>query len=109
MGLENRIMFIGKVTGNVVASQKIDSVVGHKMVLVQALTVKGEKPGELAATGRVAVAIDTLGAGEGDIVLVTQGSSARLTDATKNLPTDAVVIGIIESIRSGGRSVHGRR
>jgi len=76
------------------------------LLLVQALTVKGEAPGELVATGRVAVAVDTLGAGEGDIVLVTQGSSARLTEATKNLPTDAVVIGIIEEIQSGGHGVY---
>ena len=99
-------MFIGKVSGSVVASQKIESVVGRKLLLVQAMTVEGKEPGVLAATGRVAVAIDTLGAGEGDIVLVTQGSSARLTDATKNLPTDAVIIGIIEEIQSGGRGVY---
>lgn len=102
-------MFIGKVSGSVVASQKIESVVGRKLLLVQAMTVEGKEPGALATTGRVAVAIDTLGAGEGDIVLVTQGSSARLTDATKNIPTDAVIIGIIEEIQSGGRGVYKKK
>ncbi len=99
-------MFIGKVTGSVVASQKIESVVGRKLLLVQAMTVEGDTPGALASTGRVAVAIDTLGAGEGDIVLVTQGSSARLTESTKNVPTDAVIVGIIEEIQSGGKGVY---
>ena len=94
-------MFIGKVTGSVVASQKIDSVIGSKLLLIAAMTVKGDAQGKLVETGRVAVAIDTLGAGQGDVVLVTQGSSARLTVSTKNLPADAVVVGIIDQIERG--------
>ena len=99
-------MFIGKVSGNVVSTQKIDTVVGRKLLLVQALTVKGDAPGKLATTGRVAVVVDTLGAGEGDLVLVTQGSSARLTESTKNLPTDAVIVGIIDAIQTGDKELY---
>lgn len=102
-------MFIGKVTGNVVATQKIPSVVGSKLLLIQAMTVKGDPPGELVSTGRTAVAIDTLGAGEGEFVLVTQGSSARLTDSTKNLPADAVVIGIIDAIQVRNQEIFKKR
>jgi len=102
-------MFIGKVSGSVVSTQKIDTVVGSKLLLVQALTVKGDSPGELADTGRVAVVIDMLGAGEGDLVLVTQGSSARLTEATRNMPTDAVVVGIIDAIQAGSREIYKKR
>jgi len=102
-------MFIGKVSGNVVASQKIDTVIGRKLLLVQAMTVKGDSPGKLVTTGRVAVAVDMLGAGEGDLVLVTQGSSARLTEATKNLPTDAVVVGIIDAIQTSDREIYKKR
>ena len=102
-------MFIGKVSGRVVSTQKIDTVVGSKLLLVKAMTVKGDSPGELADTGRVAVAIDTLGAGEGDLVLVTQGSSARLTESTKNMPTDAVVVGIIDEIQAGSREIYKKR
>jgi len=98
-------MFIGKVTGSVVASQKIDSVIGSKLLLIAAMTVKGDAQGELVETGRVAVAIDTLGAGQGDVVLVTQGSSARLTASTKNLPADAVVVGIIDQIEAGTKTI----
>ena len=102
-------MFIGQVSGSVVSTQKIGSVVGSKLLLVQALTVKGDSPGELSDTGRVAVAIDVLGAGEGDLVLVTQGSSARLTEATRNMPTDAVVVGIIDAIQAGSREIYKKR
>ncbi len=94
-------MFIGKVTGTVVATQKIATVVGKKLLLVEAMTIKGE-PGTLQSTGRIAIAVDTVGAGEGELVIVTQGSSARLTEMTSNVPTDAVVIGIIDAIQAGG-------
>ncbi len=94
-------MFIGKVTGTVVATQKVSTVTGKKLLLVEAMTVKGEPPA-LQGSGRVAVAVDTVGAGEGELVIVTQGSSARLTDMTSNVPTDAVVIGIIDAIQAGG-------
>lgn len=97
-------MFIAKVTGTVVATQKIAAVTGKKLLLVEAMTVKGD-PASLQSTGRVAVAVDTLGAGEGELVLVTQGSSARLTDQTANVPTDAVVVGIIDAIQATGQEV----
>ena len=99
-------MFIGKVSGNVVSTQKIDTVVGRKLLLVQAMTVKGDTPGKLAPTGRVVVVVDTLGAGEGELVLVTQGSSARLTESTKNLPIDAVIVGIIDAIQTADKEIY---
>ncbi len=92
-------MFIGKVTGTVVASQKIKTVIGKKLMLVQAVNIKPDEPHGLEPTGRTAVAIDTVGAGEGELVLVTQGSSARLTEMTGDVPTDAVIIGIIDAIQ----------
>ncbi|GMV95919.1 MAG: hypothetical protein AMXMBFR83_02880 [Phycisphaerae bacterium] len=102
-------MFIGKVTGNVVATQKVKSVVGKKLLLVDVYNARSGEPVELVNTGRSAVVIDTLGAGEGDLVLVTQGSSARLTEATSDVPTDAVVIGIIDAVQIGSREVYKKR
>ena len=96
-------MFIGKVTGSVVATQKIASVAGLKLLLVQAYNIKD---GALVETPRTAVAVDTLGAGEGEFVLVTQGSSARLTDRTKSVPTDAVIVGIIDAMQEGTREIY---
>ena len=78
-------MFIGKVTGTVVATQKIKSVVGKKLLLVQSMSVEGDPPGHLKPSGRLAVAVDTVGAGEGELVLVTQGSSARQPQAALDL------------------------
>ena len=49
-------------------------------------------------TGRTFVAVDTVGAGEGEFVLITQGSSARLTPETKNLPIDTVIVGIVDTV-----------
>ena len=102
-------MFIGKVTGTVVATQKVKSVVGKKLLLVQSMTVEGGPAGALKPSGRVAVAVDTVGAGEGELVLITQGSSARLTDMTSDVPTDAVIIGIIDSIQAGEKEIYKQR
>ncbi len=57
-------------------------------------------------TGRSLVAVDTVGAGEGEFVMITQGSSARLTPETKNLPVDTVIIGIIDSVHVGQSCVY---
>ncbi len=99
-------MFIGKVTGTVVATQKVKSVVGKKLLLVQSMGVDSGPPPRLVASGRTAVAIDTVGAGEGELVIVTQGSSARLTDMTSDVPTDAVVIGIIDEVQVSGSEIY---
>jgi ethanolamine utilization protein EutN len=89
-------MFLAKVTGNVVSSQKDLRCQGMKLLLVQPHVTQG---GRLVSSGSSIVAVDTVGAGEGALVLFTQGSSARLTDSTKESPVDAVIIGIVD--RSG--------
>ena len=99
-------MFIGRVTGTVVSTQKLESVVGCKLLLVQALNVKPGSPASVEETSKTAVALDYLGAGEGELVLVTQGSSARLTEWTKNLPADAVVIGIIDAMQVESQEIY---
>jgi ethanolamine utilization protein EutN len=91
-------MFIGKIKGNVVATRKLETVVGQKLAVVEPYGMRGDDAPTLSPTGRALVTIDPLGAGEGQFVLVTQGSSARLTEMTKKMPIDAVVIGIIDSI-----------
>ena len=56
-------------------------------------------------TGRTFVAVDTLGAGLDEMVLICQGSSARLTPETEKLPVDAVVIGLVDTVDIGGHDV----
>ena len=60
--------------------------------------------GSFQVTGRAIVAVDTIGAGEGPLVLITQGSSARLAEGFNKSPIDAVVVGIVdEAVVMGGR------
>jgi microcompartment protein CcmK/EutM len=91
-------MFVAKVTGAVVATQKVDSMVGHKLLVVEPYRLDPDSRRSLKTTGRTFVAVDTVGAGEGEFVLITQGSSARLTPETKNLPIDTVIVGIVDKV-----------
>ena len=91
-------MFVAKVTGSLVATQKVDTMVGHKLLVVEPYRVDPNDRSHLVTTGRTFVAVDTVGAGEGEYVLITQGSSARMTPETKNLPIDTVIVGLIDSV-----------
>ena len=79
-------MMIAKVTGSLVATQKVETMVGHKLMLVELYRLDPATRSSLVTSGRVLVAVDTVGAGEGEMVLITQGSSARLTPETKTCP-----------------------
>jgi microcompartment protein CcmK/EutM len=91
-------MFVAKVTGSVVATQKTASMVGHKLLIVEPYRIDPKDRKSLVTTGRTFVAVDTVGAGEGEYVLIVQGSSARLTPETKPLPVDATIIGIVDTV-----------
>src|SRR5947209_15087551 len=100
-------MFLARVTGHVVATQKDKVLAGQKLLVVEPLNVKYDdagKPAALGNTGRAIVAIDAVGSGEGQLVLVVQGSSARMTEQTKNLPADAVIVGIVDSAEYAGKT-----
>jgi ethanolamine utilization protein EutN len=102
-------MFLARVTGHVVATQKDKTLNGQKLLVVEPLNVKyddASKPASLGNTGRAIVAIDAVGSGEGQLVLVVQGSSARMTEQTKNLPADAVVVGIVDTATFGGKTFY---
>lgn len=91
-------MFIARVTGSVVSTQKVDSMTGHKLLVVEPYRLESTERQSLVTTGRTFIAVDTLGAGEDDYVLIAQGNSARLTPETKQLPIDAVIIGIVDTV-----------
>lgn len=101
-------MFVAKVTGSLVATQKVDTLVGYKLLVVEPYRLDPNDRESLATTGRTFVAVDTLGAGEGDYVLITQGSSARLTAETKNMPIDTIVVGIVDRVHVDKRCVYSR-
>ncbi|REK11153.1 MAG: ethanolamine utilization protein EutN [Planctomycetota bacterium] len=91
-------MFLAKVTGSLVATQKADTMRGHKLLVVEPFRVDPQSRDRLVSTGRTFIAVDTLGAGLGEFVLITQGSSARMTPETKNLPIDTVIVGLIDTV-----------
>ncbi|TWT92049.1 EutN/CcmL family microcompartment protein [Stieleria varia] len=102
-------MFIARVTGSVVSSTKVSSMTGHKLMVVEPYRLEEKKRKSLVTTGRTFIAVDTLGAGENDYVLVVQGSSARLTPETKELPIDAMIIGIVDQVHIDKASVYARK
>ncbi|MCY2935106.1 MAG: EutN/CcmL family microcompartment protein [Planctomycetota bacterium] len=98
-------MFVAKVIGSVVATQKVATMIGHKLLLVEPYRLDPTTRDKLIPTGRTFVTVDPLGAGVGQMVLLCQGSSARLTPETDKLPIDAVVIGLVDQVDVEGRII----
>ncbi|MBK8047220.1 MAG: EutN/CcmL family microcompartment protein [Anaerolineales bacterium] len=90
-------MQIALVIGSAVATIKDEKLHGRKLLLVRQTDATGEP------IGPSCIAIDTVGAGAGDLVIVTEGSSARLTGQTDGAPVDMVIVGVIDSLEVGGR------
>ena len=86
-------MIFAKVIGSVVSSQKDKNLNGKKMLLCEEVDHDGK------SLGNYHVAVDAVKAGEGSFVLLTYGSAARMTDATKEAPVDAVVMAIIDNMQ----------
>lgn len=82
-------MIIGKVTGRLVATRKHDKLVGNKFLVCELI-------GSEEHSCNKVVAIDTVGAGIGEIVMIATGSSARLSAYNHEAPVDAAVVGIID-------------
>lgn len=101
-------MFIARVTGSVVSTQKAEAMVGQKLLVVEPYRLNDPARDTLVSTGRTFIAVDTLGAGVDDFVLVVQGSSARLTPETSKLPIDAAVIGIVDRVTIEKQAVYTR-
>lgn len=108
-------MFLGRVKGHIVATAKDASIRGHKLLIIEPLKVDYDDArlaandkgggGKFEVTGRAIVAMDMIGAGEGQLVLITQGSSARMAEGCNTVPTDAVVIGIVDEAVVNGQRV----
>ncbi len=101
-------MFIAKVIGSLVATQKVESMSGYKLLMIEPYRLEAKKRSSLVTTGRTFVAVDMLGAGEGQFVLITQGSSARMSPETKRLPIDTLVVGIVDTVHVEQTCVYGR-
>lgn len=97
-------MFIGRVQGHIVSSAKDEAIVGHKLLMIEPLKIgyAGDAASGFEPTGRAIVALDKVGAGEGQLVLITQGSSARMAKGCGDAPIDAVVVGIVDTAVADG-------
>ena len=85
-------MFLGKVIGTVWSTKKDENLVGAKFLIVKQLDLN------LKEKDNFVVAVDSVGAGEGEVVLVATGSSSRQTEFTKNKPVDAVIMAIVDKL-----------
>lgn len=88
-------MVLGKVIGTLVASRKEPTLEGLKLLVVRACDVDGNP------NGAIAIAVDAVGAGVGEVVLYAAGSSARQTQVTQNKPVDATIMAIVDEITVG--------
>lgn len=83
------VLLIGKVVGSVVSTRKNENLVGSKFMIVEPLKELNDKGGKL-------IAVDNVGAGIGEIVLVALGSAARIGCNMETAPVDAAIVGIVD-------------
>jgi len=98
-------MFLAKVEGSVVATKKDPSMSGRKLLLLRPQLVDEKDPTKFRPGVNTIVAVDSVGAGLGEMVMFTQGSSARLAPNMKDAPVDAVIIGIVDSVDVLGKQI----
>ncbi len=96
-------MLVGRVTGNVVSTNKCDSLRGAKLLIVQPVDLE-----TLQMKDDYVICVDDVGAGEGDLVFCAYGSSARQSDTTKKVASDFSIYGIVDSIDMRGARTYGK-
>lgn len=97
-------MIVGKVEGTVVCTQKDRALQGQKMLVIQPINMEN-----LRNSGNKLVALDSVGAGEGSLVIVVGGSSARMAEGYSMVPVDYCIVGIIDSIEVNGKMIVNER
>lgn len=85
-------MYLGKVVGTVVATRKDENLVGSKLMITQPLTV------DLKPIGEPLIAVDTVGAGIGELVIFTKGTAARIAARKMDSPIDVSIVGIVDEV-----------
>ena len=98
-------MFLAKVEGSVVATKKEATMNGRKLLLLRPQLVDEKDPTKFRPGANTIVAVDSVGAGLGEMVMFCQGSSARLAAGLKDAPVDAVIIGIVDSVDVFGKQI----
>ena len=96
-------MLLAQVLGTVVSTRKDRGLVGLKLLLTR------EVDAAFKPSGAFVVAADAVGAGADEIVLLAQGSSARMTEVSREKPVDAVIVGIVDAVEVDGKDVYLKR
>ena len=98
-------MELGRVVGTVVSTIKTPGLNSFKLLMVSPFGA-----GEASQSQEPSyVAIDLVGAGEGDIVLVTEGSAARASPGSEGAPTDAAIVAVVDTVQLGARTLYDKR
>jgi microcompartment protein CcmK/EutM len=93
-------MQLAEVIGTVVATRKESTLSGIKLLVLKTVDL------DRTPLGQYLVAADAVGAGRGEVVLYAAGSSARLTEITRDRPVDAVVMAIVDNLEVDGRFIY---
>jgi microcompartment protein CcmK/EutM len=96
-------MDFGIVIGNVVCTRKDEKITGTKLLLVQPVN------DILEPVGAPVVGIDSVGAGEGELVLIVKGSSARMTESTEGRPVDCSIMAIVDYVEKNGKIIFDKK
>ena len=99
-------MFLARVEGSVVSTKKDANMNGRKLLLLRPQLVDDKDPTKFRVGQNTIIAVDTLGAGIGELVMFCQGSSARLAGGLREAPVDAVVIGIVDVVDVLGKEIY---
>lgn len=102
-------MFLARVEGSVVSTKKDPSMSGRKLLILRPQLVDDKDPTRFRPGTNTIVAVDSVGAGLGEMVMFCQGSSARLAPNLKEAPVDAVVIGIVDTVDVLGKEIYSAR
>ena len=95
-------MIVGRVKGHVISTSKVPNLDGKKLLVIEIISVT---PKGLEPTQQHMVCVDAVQAGEGEIVVVVQGSSARTAEGMKDVPVDALIVGIVDNLHAFGKPV----
>jgi len=79
---------------------------GRKLLVVRPMLIDPEDPSRFKEGSNTIVAVDTLGAGEGELVMLAQGSSARQADGLKSMPVDAAIVGLVDTVNVLGKKTY---
>ena len=99
-------MFLARVEGSVVSTKKDPAMSGRKLLLVRPQLVDEKDSTKFRNGQNTIIAVDSVGAGQGELVLFCQGSSARLAPNLKSAPVDAVIIGIVDTVDALGQIIY---